>query len=213
MSPADPANDGPTAQLLLIRHGRTDWNATGRFLGRTDRPLDDEGRAQASALRGWASQVDVVVSSPLARAWQTAEALGGASERIDALAELDHGELEGLVADEALARFPRFFEAWQVDPASVPVPGGGVLGEARDQAMEALRGLAVRHPGRRVAVVSHQLVLASVLATLDGQPLSAWRSYKLPNAGCAVVRAWSEVPRMEVVASSVAAGGPLPPVV
>lgn len=199
--------------LVVVRHGRTDWNATGRFLGRTDRPLDDEGHRQAQGLVPWRGVFDAVYASPLARAWQTAEVLAGEGVRREpALAELDHGELEGLRAEEAFARYPAFFEAWREAPESVTVPGGGALAAARDEALAALQSMVHRHPGQRVAVVSHQLVLASVLATLEGAPLARWADYKLPNVGCAALLG-APGGALRVARRTLSVGSRLPPIV
>jgi probable phosphoglycerate mutase len=177
---------GDTA-LVLVRHGRTAYNHEQRFLGRTDIPLDDEGRRQVRALAPWRGAFERVVSSPLARARMTAEVLSDDLVFDEALAELDQGYLEGRKVADAVPDHPDFFAAWADDPGSVRVPGGGRLDELRDGAMAALSAWARRHPGCPVAVVSHQLVLSSVLATLDGAPLAQWRRYALPNAGVAML--------------------------
>lgn len=209
----DPGSTAHDAVLVLIRHGRTDWNASGRFLGRTDRPLDAAGHRQAAQLAPWRDAFEAVYASPLRRARGTAEGLVPPSSVrcVDALAELDHGVLEGLRPDEAMAHHPSFFEAWARDPGAVTVPGGACLADARDAALDALRRIAADHPRGRVAVVSHQLVLASVLATLHGRPLTAWREHRLPNVGCAVVRGDGD--RLSVVAEGVEAGSPLDAIV
>ncbi len=177
---------GHTA-LVLVRHGRTVYNREGRFLGRTDVPLDAEGVRQAGALAPWRGAFDRVVSSPLARARMTAQVLADDLTLDEALAELDQGELEGRTVEEALADHPSFFAAWAEEPGSARVPGGGRLDALRDGAMATLASWADRHPGGSVAIVSHQLVLASVLATLDDAELARWRSYALPNAGIAML--------------------------
>jgi len=177
---------GHTA-LVLVRHGRTAYNREGRFLGRTDVPLDAEGVRQAGELAPWRGMFEQVVSSPLARARMTAEVLADDLTFDEALMELDQGELEGRKVEEALADHPSFFAAWAEDPGSVRVPGGGRLDALRDGAMASLVGWAGRHPAGPIAIVSHQLVLASVLATLDDAELAQWRAYALPNAGVAML--------------------------
>jgi len=179
--------EGGEVPLLLVRHGRTAWNAAGRFLGRTDRPLDAVGREQVAGLSRWSGAFDAVYSSPLARARQTASVLAPPRARVvHALAELDQGHLEGLTLAEGQGRFAAFFEAWAADPERVVVPGGGCLGAARDAALSAMVDLAGRHRGP-VAVVGHQLVFASVLATLAGDPLTRWRAHRLANGGWAML--------------------------
>jgi len=109
-----PGPVGGAARLLLLRHGRTAWNATGRFQGHADIPLDDLGLAQAGvaaeALRP--VRIDEVWASDLARARETARIAvdgRGLPVRTDpALREIHVGEWEGLTAAEVVARDPDF---------------------------------------------------------------------------------------------------------
>ncbi len=185
MPPWTPLLDDGQGAVVLVRHGRTAHNHEGRFLGRTDAPLDEEGLSQVQRLAVWRGRFERVVSSPLIRARSTAAMLADELVVVDALAELDQGELEGQLVPDAVARYPDFFAAWARDPGSVRVPGGGRLDELRDGALAALHEVVL--PGRAVAVVSHQLVLASVMATIDDAPLGRWGDYALPNAGAALL--------------------------
>jgi broad specificity phosphatase PhoE len=126
-----------------------------------------------------------IYSSPLARARQTAEVLAPPPIRIvDALRELHHGALEGLTGADAIARYPGFLDAFAADPTELCVPEGESLGAVRDRALAAVRRIAADHaPGDRVAVVTHQMVIASLACTLSGEPLASWRRFGVPNTG------------------------------
>lgn len=172
----------PPTLLILVRHGRTEWNAQRRFLGRTDLPLDDVGRAQAvERARDLPWTLDAVYSSTLRRASETAEAFGEPVV-VEGLEELDQGELEGLEATEAIERWPAFFSAWVEDPTHLRPPGSSeTLGIVQRRALAAVGRIAERHPGGTVAVVSHQLVLAALRCAAHEQPLATWRSHRLDN--------------------------------
>lgn len=173
-------------EILSIRHGRTPLNATGRFLGVTDSPLDAVGRTQAEALRTSLSDVSLarVASSPLARAWATAVMPGRPVTLVPGLREMHQGEFEGREVADVLASHPAFFAAWRRDPEAVVVPGGEGLGQVRDRGLAALLSLArAARPGQTVLAVSHQLVLASVAATLEGAPLREWTAFRSEHAG------------------------------
>ncbi len=105
-------------RLILLRHGRTEWNAQRRFQGQADPPLDDVGRMQAYEVAALIASVhpDLLVSSDAARAMQTAELVSAAiglqvrAER--RLRERSLGHWEGLTRDEVAAKYPDEFADW-----------------------------------------------------------------------------------------------------
>lgn len=176
--------------VVLVRHGRTQWNAERRFLGRTDIPLDAVGQAQAYALALSMPAFTHVYSSPLSRALETARALHPEPVAIHGLEELSQGHLEGLHREEAVARHPEFFAQWLQDPVAARVPGGETLQEVADRALRALQGVVRRHKGGEViAVVTHQMVIATLLCGISDTPLSLWRTRAVDNASLTIL-AW-----------------------
>jgi broad specificity phosphatase PhoE len=173
-------------ELVLVRHGRTAWNAERRFLGCTDLPLDDVGLAEAATLpaRPGLLPLSAVYASPLRRALDTARVLDPAPRILPDLREMHQGELEGLLGPEAVERFTPFFERWVEDPSGVAPPGGETLDEVRSRAWSALCEIAAAHrAGERVAIVTHQMVIAAVCTAAADAPLRAWRDYGVPNVG------------------------------
>lgn len=172
-----------SVRVFLIRHGRTAYNHQKRFLGCTDEPLDEEGHAQARSLAArFASPLTAVYASPLSRASETAEYLGQRVSLVKDLRELHQGHLEGMKAPEAIARYPGFFARWAVDPTNAHVPGGESLGELQARAVGALTEIVGAHrAGDQVAVVTHQMVIASLSCAVQGQPLARWREFTVPN--------------------------------
>jgi broad specificity phosphatase PhoE len=146
------------ATLLLVRHGETDWNATGRLQGHTDRPLNDYGRRQARELADRLADdgIAAIYASDLSRAKETAEIVGarlGLPVVIDEdLRERDWGSWEGLTPAE---RDAVVFE--------------GETQEAhRARLMRAVGVIAERHPGQRVVVVTHGGSMRRVQAAVTG---------------------------------------------
>lgn len=184
--PGAPFEQGSRV-VALLRHGRTAWNAERRFLGVSDVPLDAVGLAEADALgRALSGRFDELYCSPLCRARQTAMGLGPA-EIVDDLRELHQGELEGLPAAEGRARYASFFEAWARDPANVPTPGGESVSALHARARAALDALADRRPVGRFAVVTHQVVIATLCAEAAGAAVGGWRAYGVGNVEGAVL--------------------------
>jgi broad specificity phosphatase PhoE len=147
-------------RLELVRHGQTDWNLAGRVQGSTDIPLNDLGREQAheAGRRLALSRWDLVVTSPLSRAHETARIIAreiGAEEPvvIDALRERSFGTAEGLTGPELDERRAR---------------GEDVVGRERrhavvDRVRPALERLAVEHPDAAILVVTHGGVIGSLV--------------------------------------------------
>ena len=159
--------------LILVRHGRTALNAAGLLQGRVDEPLDEIGQRQAVAVAGRVGAVDELITSPLLRARQTADAFGAPYTVDDRWIELAYGIYEGVphadVPSEA-------WRQWRLDPKYVP-EGGESLAELNDRVLEACGELADRARERTVAVVSHVSPIKCAVAWALGAGIEiAWRS-------------------------------------
>jgi broad specificity phosphatase PhoE len=154
-------------RLHLIRHGRTAGNQV-RYVGWRDEPLDDVGRAQADALvdRLASEPIDVVESSPLSRALDTARPLAedhDAPLRVrDDLKEIDYGEYQDVLKAERKLKLKRNH---RVDP----IPGGESLRDVFDRVAAVRREVeADLREGRNVAVVAHFWSLRMLAGQVDG---------------------------------------------
>jgi broad specificity phosphatase PhoE len=148
-------------QLWVLRHGQTAWSAANRHTGRTDVPLTAEGEDQARGLAGRLASVhfDVVLASPLERAFRTAELSGVANIQLEPLAvEWDYGDLEGLTREQIQAKIPGW-TAWN----HPKMPGGESLDEVAQRARTVIERVR-RDAPTRALVVAHAHFLR-VLAT------------------------------------------------
>jgi alpha-ribazole phosphatase len=157
-------------ELILIRHGRTDWNQEKRYQGQQDIPLNTAGIRQASQLaeRLCRSHLEAVYTSDLKRALQTAsilaEALGLNPVPDPRLREINHGQWEGLLYDDIRTRFPEEYARFHTDPVNAAAPGGEQISCVQQRVENALADIVSRHPDGSVAVVSHGLALATFLS-------------------------------------------------
>jgi 2,3-bisphosphoglycerate-dependent phosphoglycerate mutase len=175
--------------LILIRHGETDWNRSRRFQGQIDVPLNQRGQAQAQRLaeRLMRERIDLIYVSDLIRTRQTAQP---ASHRLElvatpsaALREQGFGILEGLSAGEVVERHPAEWAGWmRFDPDYAP-PGGESTRAFHSRVLAEVQALAARHPRRTVALVTHGGVLDMLWRTALGRPLAGARECPIPNAG------------------------------
>ena len=160
--------------LILVRHGRTAANASGELLGRRDPALDEEGRSQALAIGRALDHVDRVVSSPLRRCRETAEAIGRPVEIDERFIELDYGALEGTpVADVPSTTWA----AWRADTAWRPEAGES-LDDLAARVWPALSDLIADATTRDVVVVSHVSPIKAAVAWAIGAGIeSQWRCF------------------------------------
>ena len=158
--------------LVVLRHGQTDLNASGRFQGQADIPLNAVGIAQAEAARRRLAGVtfDAVYSSPLSRALDTARLI-----RPDAdiatdprLMEIDVGSWSGRTWDEVKAEMPDYERNYANGVDFRRSATGETLAEVVARGLPAIEEIARRHPGGLVLVVAHGLLLNRVIHALLG---------------------------------------------
>jgi probable phosphoglycerate mutase len=177
-------------ELLVIRHGETDWNRQHRFQGQIDVPLNDIGLAQAGRLgrRLVDEAVDVLISSDLQRARSTADAVTqarGLQAQTDPLwREQGFGMLEGLDVPTIRSRHADLWSSWTRHDADYALPGGGESNTTfHARVMRALQAVLRVHAGRRVVVVTHGGVLDMLWRTAHALPLHGARVCDIPNTG------------------------------
>ncbi len=177
-------------EIVLVRHGATDWNVEGRCQGTTDLELNGVGirQAQETAASLREETIHAIYSSDLKRAQQTARLIGDPhhlSVAIEpAVRELDHGELEGLTFSEIKDRYPVFIQGWRTAPAAIQIPGGEKLIDVAERAWEGLNRIALRHEsGETVILVSHNFPILSILCRITGTDLNQYRSFRLDPCG------------------------------
>ena len=146
---------------MLLRHGETPLTAEGRFSGLGDVPLTDAGHGQATAAAARLAahhRIELIVTSPLRRARDTADAVARATGAplsvADGLAEADFGMWEGLTFAEVSQRWPEEMSAWVADPRAAP-PGGESLTHPAGRVAAAVDALLAAHPGSTLLLVSH----------------------------------------------------------
>jgi broad specificity phosphatase PhoE len=190
-----------TTTLLLIRHGRTDWNVAGKWQGLSDIPLNETGCHQADALAkrlaSW--PIAAVISSDLQRCVQTAVALAtphNLQPILDPIwRERDVGDFAGLTTEEARARYP---ELWANTPRGLVDPPNGETNVAlRHRALAAYEKVVAAHQGQMVAVVSHGGTLHTLIAHVIGLHGGEFGRFSLRgNTGLSIVEVTEHGPHL-----------------
>ncbi len=176
-------------RLLLIRHGETDSNASGRFQGQSNAPLNLNGQKQAAtlsqAIAGEA--VQALYASDLRRARETAQAiatpLGLSIKHAPELRKLSFGTWEGLTYTDIEQRDPQALVAWQRDPNDVAPPGGETLRQLAARVGDIYGEIVSTHMGNTVVLVSHGGPLRVLICLALGlSPSAHWQFTIAPGA-------------------------------
>ena len=161
-------------RLIVIRHGRTEWNRAERFRGRADIGLDEVGieQAKVTAERVAEWPVSAVYSSPLRRTLATAEILARhfnlEVKSLPGIIDIDYGQWQGISPEEVAVKDGTLYSKWLKSPHTVKFPGGESLTEVRERVALALDSLIAQHPRETVALVSHKVVCQIIILSLLG---------------------------------------------
>ncbi|GAC1328343.1 MAG: histidine phosphatase family protein [Mycobacteriales bacterium] len=190
-------------RIVLVRHGRTSWNAAGRLQGQLDPPLDDTGVAEAAAAAEVLATLPVaaVVASDLQRAAATAGPLArllGRPATLDPrLREIGLGAWQGLTIDEARLTFPAEYDGWR-HGVDVRRGGGETYAEVARRTLPAIEAaLGDVPPGQVLVVVTHGGTARAAIGALLGLAPALWsRLGPLGNARWSLLIALDDVWRL-----------------
>lgn len=183
-------------RILLARHGVTSWNRERRFQGCSDIPLTDEGRHQAARL---AARVALwkphrIVTSPLRRARETAEAVSQACggtplcEEHEGFREMSFGVWEGLTVEQLVQEAGENLHVWSRDPGKYTPPEGEPFGRTQQRALAALEPLlSGGAPEERILVVAHGGILTALVLALFGMPSRTFRGVLPGNCALSAI--------------------------
>jgi len=180
-------------RLLLVRHGQSEWNATGRIQGQVDIGLDEKGthQAQRVADRLAGETVAAIYSSPLQRARVTADAIAARFNlpvNADArLMEYDFGVISGSTWTDVVENHPEFAERWLEDPWVVPVEGSEGRRNFAARVVSAVQDISARHPAEQVVVVAHGGTFGVYLTAMLGLDLNRRHPFHFGNTSLSLV--------------------------
>jgi broad specificity phosphatase PhoE len=168
--------------IYLVRHGTTTMNVENRYRGRRDIPLDAQGYQDAVDAARQLSNVGLaaVYTGGLRRTIATAQIIADEARIPDirilhGLINVDYGAWEGMTADEAEMYDPAAFKLYKTAPSKAVCPNGERLTDAQARMLEALKLIGSRHPGEKVAVVTHAVMIRLVVAAINSIEDESWR--------------------------------------
>lgn len=178
---------------MLMRHGETEWNRQGRVMGRHPIELSPEGRVQVEAAARFAQpfKPDLIVTSPLVRARQSAEilaaGLGGVDIIEDAdIAEVLYGRWEGLTYHDLIE--DEHYMRYRKAPHEMPTPGGETIAEVQARGVAAVMRAVAANQGRRVLFVSHGDIIRTVLCHFMTVEIRHYHRIRVDNAALSAIQ-------------------------
>jgi len=176
-------------EIILIRHGETEWNSQQRMQGHSNSDLSSVGQAQIQALGLWMKNepIDHIYSSDSLRAKQTAEAItqfSGHELKIDLrLREKNLGVFEGLTSEEARERHPEVFRLFKTAGSKYVIDEGESTQQLQDRALEIVNEIRIKHQEERVLLVTHGGFIRVVMKHSLGLSLETLTRFLIRNTG------------------------------
>jgi len=183
-----------TTTVLLARHGQTQSNVTGFFMGWSDEDINDLGYTQAHSLafRLASLPIDSVYTSPLKRARNTALILAKPHNLdlkvLDDLIEIKLGDWQGLHMDEISQKWPELWKQSRIDPSEVTMPNGESFQQVTERAARAFDMIVSDNQDKQVAMVTHDVVIRVLVAHILGASNSIYRQFEINNASLSTIR-------------------------
>ena len=178
-------------EIILVRHGETEWNVAEIFRGRIDIDLNEMGIKQAGLLAEYLSNVkiDAIYSSPLKRALKTAEIVAG-YHKLDVdiapgLTDFNFGKWQGLSHQEVKDKYKQLYAEWINHPAQVKMPAGESLDDVRKRTNDVVAELIASYEGT-VVLVSHRVVNKVLICALLGLDNSHFWNIRQDTCGITI---------------------------
>jgi broad specificity phosphatase PhoE len=190
-------------ELILVRHGESVWNKEGKVQGSQNPVLSKKGKQQAELLarrfEDIINNIEVIYSSPLVRAYETAKIITRYNENIpiythDALREIELGEWEEKTIEKIKKQYPGMLEKWYSEPLSVKVPGGETILEFKHRVTDVLDNIVKKHYHQnKVLVVTHGGVISIYIAYLLEMNLNKIWSIMVKNTAVNIINFYNHM--------------------
>ena len=173
--------------LILVRHGEIPSNIKRVYAGRSPEYLTDRGIRQAEEVSARLSNlnIDVIYTSPIRRAVQTAEIINAqlnvALEINNAFRELEMGPWEGMSETDVAREYPEEWDTWNKRPAELRLPGRETLDELLRRVISGIQGLYLEKERKHAVLVTHVAIIRVILLWKAGKDLNLYKTIHVPN--------------------------------
>lgn len=182
-----------TTTILLARHGQTDSNINGFYMGWSEQDLNEEGYRQAKKLadRLAARPLAAIYTSPLKRTRSTATVIAERHKLelnpMDDLIEVNLGDWQGLHIDEIRQGWPELWKQWRSDPSDVTVPGGESFKKVYERAVRAFKQIVLASRDKTALIVTHDIIVKMIVIHAINAPTGIYRRFNIDNASLSTV--------------------------
>ncbi len=177
-------------ELLLVRHGQTDWNIERRVMGTKPVPLNVLGRSQARQMAKGLKNVPIhaIYTSPLRRALQTAQLILKGRDSVplveeEGLNEINYGDWVGRLFSD-VPELSTYFNK----PTTVTIPNGEALADVQRRAIAAIDKMREKHTEQRVLGISHADVIKLILIHYLRMTIDDMQKFRIDNGSLSVIR-------------------------
>lgn len=183
-----------TTTVLLIRHGQTNSNTSGYYMGWSEEDLNDTGYTQVHRLSSRLASlpIDSVYVSPLRRTCTTAAILaephGLEPKVLDDLIEIKQGDWQGRHMDEIKEKWPELWRQSRTDPSKFTMPNGESFQQVSERAARAYESIAAANQGKLAVIVTHEVVVKVLVTHVLGTTNSVYRRFNIDNASLSMIR-------------------------
>ncbi len=197
-------------EIILVRHGQTDWNRDRRVMGARPIPLNTQGKREITQLAQLLSDVefDIIYTSPLMRAFQTSRILSrGRSvkvEKVTEIQEIDYGEWVGRTFEDISRE--KMFKTYYANPKDAQAPGGEKMTEVIKRGASFIESLRKKHKEGRLVVVSHADVIKSILIHYMELDLNDLHKFRVDNGAVSLLQFEAERARVLSINCAVTVG-------
>lgn len=176
------------SRIYLVRHGETDWNRAQRSQGcSNDIPLSLDGLRQAEAVaqRLKDEKIDMIFSSSLLRAFETATKIAQFHnievEKCSEFMEINFGDWEGMLFPDIKKQYSEMYDIWINTPHLALIPGAESIADLRDRSMNKLLQLVRANVDKNILIVSHGISIKVLVTAILNMDLSAIHRVRQDN--------------------------------
>ncbi len=180
-------------RLYLIRHGETLWNIERRAQGIKNIELSQRGIAQGKLLaqRLKKQKIDIIYSSDLSRAYETASIIGKEIDKpvytLPEIREMNFGDWEGLTMSEIKENYKDIYDSWKNTPHTAIIPGAETLIQVQERVMKGVHRIIKENKGKNIIMVSHGVAIKTIIFNLLDIDLSNYKKIRQDNTAINII--------------------------